>query len=348
MFATLTWPIKPAFEITAIGRLTSGGFFTPLVGGDINGDGLRNDRPFVFNPATAPDTALANGMSRLLATAPQRAKECLQAQMNSIATRNSCSVPWSPSFDLQANIKPNSFGLQRKLTISLVGINTLAGIDQLLHGTHNLHGWGQPVFPDRTLLYVRGFDAANKRFNYQVNEHFGAQVGSRNAFRVPFQLAVQARLALGVDPARQQMNAVFGGRGNRASPEEFRARLSRAVPNPFRQILEMNDSLKLELTDEQKSKLTLLGDSLQVKADTLVGSLAQTLGGSDARTADPMQLGLKMRGKIQEGRTLAQKAIKDAESVLTPEQWAKVPKEVKEPFQRPRDGEGGRGGPPGG
>jgi len=143
-------------------------------------------------------------------------------------------VPWTPSFDLQANFRPNSFGLQRKLTISVVGLNTLTGIDQLLHRGDNLRGWGQPVFPDRTLLYVRGFDPSAQRFVYQVNEHFGAANGSRNAFRVPFQLAVQARLALGVDPARQQMGAVFGGRvGGRQSVGDFRERLARAVPNPF-------------------------------------------------------------------------------------------------------------------
>jgi hypothetical protein len=144
------------------------------------------------------------------------------------------------------------------------------------------------------------------------------------------------------------MNAVFGGRGgNRASAADFRERLARAVPNPFRRILELNDSLKLDLTADQKTKLQTMGDSLQVKADTLVGSLAQTLGGNEARNADPLQLGMRMRGRIQEGRALAQKAIKDAESVLTPEQWAKVPKEVKEPFQRPEGGQG-RFGPPGG
>ncbi|MEO8576993.1 MAG: carboxypeptidase regulatory-like domain-containing protein [Gemmatimonadales bacterium] len=349
ILGTLTWPIKPAIELTAIARVSSGGFFTPLVGGDVNGDGLRNDRAFIFDASTAPDTAIANGMSRLLSIAPDRARECIQSQMNTIASRNSCSVPWTPSFDLQLNFKPSSFGLQRKLTISVLGLNTLTGIDQLLHGKDNLKGWGQPVFPDRTLMYVRGFDPASQRFIYQVNEHFGAANGSRNAFRVPFQLAVQARLALGVDPARQQMNAVFGGRnGARASAVDFRERLARAVPNAFRQIIDLNDSLKLELTADQKAKLTLMGDSLQVKTDTLIGALAQTLGGRDARTADPMQLMMKMRGRIQEGRTLSAKAIKDAETILTPEQWAKVPKEVKEPFVRPRDGEGGRHGPPGG
>jgi hypothetical protein len=352
LLGTVTWPIKPAFELTAIARLTSGGFFTPLVGGDVNGDGLRNDRPFIFDPLSAPDTAVANGMSRLLASAPDRAKQCLVAQTNTIATRNSCSVPWSTSFDLQANIKPNSFGLKRNLTISVVGVNTLAGIDRLLHGNDNLHGWGQPAFPDRTLLFVRGFDPVSQRFLYQVNEHFGAAAGSRNAFRVPFQLAIQGRLTLGTDPARQQMNGVFGGGrgGQRLTAADFRDRLARAVPNPFREILDLNDSLKLELTADQKTKLTTLGDTLQARSDTIVGSLAQTLGGTDAKNADPLQLGMKMRGKIQEGRALATQAIKDAQSILTPEQWAKVPKDVKEPFQQRRDGGqgGGRFGPPGG
>jgi hypothetical protein len=90
-----------------------------------------------------------------------------------------------------------------------------------------------------------------------------------------------------------------------------------------------------------------MGDSMQVKADTLVGALAQTLGSNEARNADPLQLGMRMRGRIQEGRALAQKAIKDAETILTPEQWAKIPKEVKEPFQQ-REGGQGRRGPPGG
>ena len=90
-----------------------------------------------------------------------------------------------------------------------------------------------------------------------------------------------------------------------------------------------------------------MGDSLQTKADTLVVALAQTLGGADAQKADPLQLGMRLRGKIQEGRALTEKAIKDAQALLTPEQWAKLPKDVKEPAQRNQGGQG-RGGPPGG
>src|SRR4029078_4498388 len=33
LLGTITWPIKPAIELTAIARTTSGAFFTPLVGG---------------------------------------------------------------------------------------------------------------------------------------------------------------------------------------------------------------------------------------------------------------------------------------------------------------------------
>ncbi|MEO5579126.1 MAG: carboxypeptidase regulatory-like domain-containing protein [Gemmatimonadaceae bacterium] len=350
LFATVTWPVKPGFEIAAIARITSGAFFTPLVGGDINGDGVRNDRPFIFDPARAPDTAIAGGMKRLLASAPTRARECLQDQMRAIAGRNSCSVPWSPSFDIQANIRPSALGLNRRVRISVLALNTLTGLDQLLHGS-DLHGWGQPVFPDRTLLYVRGFDAASKRYLYQVNENFGAANGTRNAFRVPFQIAIQARLTLGVDPARQQMNAVFGGAGGRGTAADFRERLAGAVRNPFVQILELNDSLKLDLSGDQKILLKGMGDTLQAKADTILNSLAETLGGSN-RNADPMQVAMRMRTRIQEARALGQAAIKDAQSVLTAEQWEKLPKTVKEPFQqRPEGDEEGRGGrrrPPGG
>ncbi|MGI8784426.1 MAG: carboxypeptidase regulatory-like domain-containing protein [Acidobacteriota bacterium] len=335
---TVTLPVIPALELTAVGRISSGGFFTPVVGGDVNGDGHRNDRPFIFDPALAPDSAAGNGMARLLASAPERARDCIRKQMGSVAARNSCSAPWSPTLDLQANIRPAVLGLERRLTLSIAAINTLTGIDQLLNGS-NLKGWGQPVFPDRTLLYVRGFDPVAGRFRYQVNEHFGA-AGARNAFRVPFQLALQGRLALGPDAGRQQMNAVFGReRGGRASVAEFKERLARAIPNPYQQILELDDSLQLQLTEEQKASLKALGDSLQTKADTVIGALAESLGGQSGRSGDARQLGLTMRDRIQEGRTLTEAAVKHAASLLTPEQWAKVPKTIKEPFQAGREGQ---------
>ena len=347
LLGTITWPIKPVFELTAIGRATSGSYFAPLVGGDINGDGRNNDRAFVFdpsNPAVMTDTALANGMSRLLAGTSTRARECLLAQMNKVAARSSCSTPWSPSLDLQANIRPASFGLDRRLTISVIAMNTLTGLDQLLHGSEHLRGWGQPSFPDRTLLYVRGFDAATETYRYQVNEHFGVTNGTRNAFRVPFQIAIQGRLTLGTDPARQQFNNAVGRGpgGGRMNPEALKARMTRLVPNAFLDIIAINDSAKLELTPDQIAKLQTSGDAFKVKADSLVDKVANILGDTTVKSPDPMTIFAKLQPSITEGRKLATQAINDAKAILTPAQWAKVPESIKTPGLRRGEGEGGR------
>jgi len=354
MLATLTFPAKPWLDITAIGRLTAGQRYTPVVSGDVNGDGSRNDRAFVFdpaNPAIAGDTALVNGMTRLLDNGAGRARDCLREQLGNIASRNSCSTPWTPALDVQLNFKPSAFGLQRRLTMSVQLQNALVGLDQLLHGD-NLHGWGQPVIPDRTLLYVRGFDSAARRYVYQVNEHFGVPNGRASAYRVPFQIGLQGRLTLGQDPARQQVRQIFGGgNGRRLTREDYKARLQRLVPNPFLEAISLNDSLKLALTPEQTARLRALSDSLAPKVDTLTNQIADMLAGAGANP-DPQVIFARMQGKTNEGRKLAEQAINQLQGVLTPEQWAKLPASLKSiPTGRgagPGGGRGGRRGGPGG
>ena len=121
--------------------------------------------------------------------------------------------------------------------------------------------------------------------------------------------------------------------------------MARAVPNPFQLILDREDSLsaadstKLNLTAEQRTALKAKGDSLQVKADSLVEALSRML--SDTKNNDPIAMMTQLRPKIEQGRTLARDALKQAQSVLTPAQWAKVPASIKNPFQQQRDGEGG-------
>jgi hypothetical protein len=264
--------------------------------------------------------------------------------MNKVASRSSCSSPWSPSLDLQANIRPASFGLDRRLTISVIALNTLTGLDQLLHGSNNLHGWGQPSIPDRTLLYVRGFDPATNTYKYQVNEHFGVANGTRNAFRVPFQIAIQGRLALGTDPARQQFNNVIGGGRGRLSADALKARMTRLVPNAFLEIIAVNDSAKLDLTPEQIAKLQSSGDALKAKADSLIDRVANMLADTTVKSPDPMTVFAKLQPSMAEGRKLATQAINESRAILTPAQWAKVPDSIKTPGLRRGDGEGRGGG----
>jgi hypothetical protein len=347
LLATMTYPVRAWLDLTAIGRVTAGQAFTPTVSGDVNGDGSRNDRAFIYDPADPriqTDTALVNGMSRLLAAGSSSARECLLAQVGSMAGRNSCSSPWTPALDIQMNFKPAAFGLDRRFTLSLQLQNALVGLDQLLHGGNNLHGWGQPVIPDRTLLFVRGFDPATDRFRYQVNEHFGVPGGRNSAYRVPFQIGLQGRLAVGQDPRSQQVRQIFGGANGRAATrEDYKARMQRLVPNPFLTTIALNDSLKLDLTAEQKVRLLALSDSLAPRVDKLVGEIADLLAGAGSNP-DPQVIFARMSGKTNEGRKLAEQAIADLQSAVTPEQWAKLPDSVKTvPTGRGLGGGGGEG-----
>jgi hypothetical protein len=187
-----------SLELGLIGRITSGASYTPMVNGDVNGDGLFNDRAFVFSPASASpaDTAVVNGMQRLLARASPRTRRCLERQTDRIAGRNSCSTSWQSALDVQLNWRPSGATLNGRVMISLVAVNTLTGLDALLHGG-KLKGWGQPASPDILLLNVRAFDPATRRFSYTVNEHFGVPSARDNPFRVPFQIGLHIHAQLG-------------------------------------------------------------------------------------------------------------------------------------------------------
>ena len=346
LLGTITFPARAWLDITAIGRYTAGQRYTPIVSGDVNGDGSRNDRAFIFNPASTADTAVANGISRVIANSPARTAECLQSQLGSVAGRNSCSSPWTPSLDVQLNLKPDAFGLARRLAIQLQLQNTLVGIDQLLHG-NNLHGWGQPVIADRTLLYVRGFDPATQAFKYQVNEHFGTPSGANSAFRVPFQVGLQGRLTVGQDPARQAIGRMFGTGpdGKPLSKEEWKTRLARVVPNPFLRTMQLDDSLKLALTADQMVRLKALSEAVAVKADKIAEELADVLTSAGV-APDPGVIGARMQGKTQEARKVAEESVADLQRTLTADQWGKLPESVK--TVPPDRGLGGFGGGDGG
>ena len=197
ILGTVTYPLPGSLELTAIARLTSGVPFTPLVGSDVNGDGARNDRAIVFDPAATADPTVASAMRRLLAGAPDNVRSCLVSQLGRVAGRNSCAGPWQGSLDFQLNYRPVALGLDRRLTVSLSTVNLLGGLDELLHGSAGLRGWGLSGAPDPVLLYVRGFDAGVPAYSYAVNERFGARRSGTLGVVAPLQIAFQAHLALG-------------------------------------------------------------------------------------------------------------------------------------------------------
>jgi len=360
-FATVNYPFGTSVELTAIGRLSSGAPYTPMVGGDINGDGARNDRAFVFDPETSASPMLSASMSQLLSTTSGSAQSCLQSQLGQIAERNSCIGPWEGSLDLQLNIRPNVLGLSRRLSISLTTVNMLRGIDELVHGTDGAHGWGLQARPDQTLLYVTGFDQATNSFEYTVNERFGATNARGNAMRQPFQLGIQMRLTFGPDRgqmALDRMRGAGGGRmggmggmggagggrpegggggmgggmrgmlGDMGTPEEFLERFLSLLADPPSAVIAMADTLGLSF--EQVAAVTVVRDTLLAQHAALAESLRTELEGQDAG-GDPRALMTLIRQPMQEANENVLTSLEVLQEILTDEQWGMLPDDVREP-----------------
>lgn len=276
---TLATRVGTLFSIYTAVHITSGTPFTPIVGGDINGDGLANDRAFVFGPSAA-DSAVGAGMTALLAGAPPRVRDCLRRQEGRIAERNSCEGPWTAAMNAQLILNPERLGFQNRIQLSLSFANVLAGVDQLLHGDAHLRGWGQPALADPTLLSVRGFDPATGRFRYEVNPRFGDTRPSRTGVRAPMVVTLEARIQLGREFTHQAVDQVTApGRrrgGERLTLQQVRDRVLNSVFNPVRALLQAKDSLSV-LTTEQYHQLTLLDERVSATVDSIVTPLAQYL-----------------------------------------------------------------------
>jgi hypothetical protein len=241
---------RAGFTLTGLGRFSSGVPFTPLVGSDVNGDGLANDRAFVFNPATTRDTSVASALRSLFSTS-SAARNCLERQLGAAAQRNSCQGPWTASFNAQVNVTGGRLHLPKNVqNVALNLTNPLGGLDQLLHGSDHLRGWGTQPFADPVLYNVRGFDAANSRFVYQVNPRFGTTNPSLNTLRAPFRLTLDVSMTLGRPATEQQLERWLnpgraGHPGPKLTSDELVKRYIRTVLDPYASIATESDSLLL-------------------------------------------------------------------------------------------------------
>jgi hypothetical protein len=251
---------------------------------------------------------------------------------------------WQPSLELQLNWRPSSFGLNRRLMLSVTTQNLLGGLDELLHGSRSLHGWGVLRGQDNTLLYVRGFDSVANRYSYEVNERFGATRQGANGISVPFQIGVNARLMVGPDRMRDAIDAVRGaafgrgGRGGRAGgPAAFTAALG--TFNPIAQIIQLRDTLSLSV--EQVTKLQVVADTLNAK-NTVLADAVRKEAESAGANPDMAALAARMRPRLEQLQQNQQAALRDAQAILTAEQWQKLPPRIR----AGRAGGPGRGGRP--
>jgi hypothetical protein len=268
-------------RVQYVQRFTSGTPFTPIVNGDINGDGYANDRAFVANPASTADTALASGMTRLLAGAGSGVRSCLTGQLGQIATRNSCEGPWTSSGFLTIAFNPLRVKLPQRANLSLQVANPIGALDLMLHGSQHLRGWGQAPTPDPRLLIVRGFDTTAQRYIYDVNPRFGATTQAVSTVRNPVALTLSLRIDLGPARERQALTQTLD-RGRTLSGTKTPVPLLRAMYgtggliNPLSTILSQSDTL--HLTGPEADSLATLNRWFVVRLDSIWTPLLRAYG----------------------------------------------------------------------
>jgi hypothetical protein len=239
-----------AVRLTWSGRTASGLPFTPMIGGDVNGDGYANDRAFVFNPDSVRDATTAAGLRSLLQNGPSSVRRCLGEQLGKLAARNSCEAGWTSTASMGLSLNPVRFHLPQRASVGVLIDNPLAAADVLLHGENGLHGWGSYARPDPTLLFVQGFDQLTKQYRYGVNSNFGStrQLGS---FGRPITVTLTVRLDIGPSRERQTLTQLLDrGRTNaepRVTEEYLKAAFGNGgIVNPLSQLLRDGDRIHLD------------------------------------------------------------------------------------------------------
>ncbi len=280
---------------TLFSRSQSGLPFTPVVQGDVNGDGRGGDRAFVPDPAKAQDAVLAAQLRSLLATGSSTAKECLLSNLGVAAGRNSCRGPWTHSVNVQWRPPtPGQWG--GRVSPNVYFQNVLAGVDQVFHGSDGLRGWGSPATPDPVLLIPRGFDAAGQRFRYDVNPRFADTRPGRTLALNPFRIVIDFSINFATDYDLQQLRrAVEPVRGKtgwqRRTADSLAAFYLANTSSIHKALLQESDSLFLSASQvtELRRADSLFSARVRAIYTPLGEFISQGQGGAGKAELDSVQ-----------------------------------------------------------
>ncbi|MBX6331229.1 MAG: Spy/CpxP family protein refolding chaperone [Gemmatimonadaceae bacterium] len=317
-------------------QLTSGIPYTPMVSGDVNGDGRNDDRAFVFDPATVSDTVLASEMRSLLATATPRTRACLEAQLGRIAGRNSCHTGWKlrPNINFNFNLPGQNLGiggLGDRLQFQVTTVNAMGAMLRALGLADTPLGQiaGANDVLDPTLLYVDGFDPATQQFRYRVNQQFGEGRPRRyrsSRFSGPFQVQLGASLHFGGPPhvsMARQLGLVHADKDAAPlTPAQVKERLHALTNNPVTSFVQMKDSLLL--TEEQVKTIEGINARFEAQSDSLLAPIVDyvTKRGDKIKDKDLQ----KRLGKVMPHMQKAMlSAVLEVSKVLTDEQKKRLP-----------------------
>jgi len=311
--------------ITMFARFQSGLPFTPLVSGDVNGDGRGGDRAFIPDPALTTDAALATGIASLLANGSSTARDCLDENLGHVPGRNSCRGPWTQSVNVQWSI-PTPRQWDNRVRPTLYLQNVSAGVDQLLHGSNGLHGWGSPNAPDPVLLQVRGFDAANRAFRYDVNPRFADTRPGHTLALNPFRIVLDVSLNLSTDydlqRLRRAVEPVRTSEGYRLrSADSLTSFYLKRTSSLFKWLIYQSDSLLL--TRAQVAALQRADSDYSARVRAVYAPLGEFLASSRG-AAGPAQLDSVQSAEKRYGKVFWEQP-EIADSIITPVQRELVP-----------------------
>ncbi len=313
-----------SFSLTA--RFTSGIPFTPLVGSDVNGDGLVNDRAFIF---AADDSAsgVGSALRHLLPSLPANSRACLIGQEGRIASQGSCIGPWSaPLAALTISVDPRRLGISGRVSANISVTNLAAAVDLLAHGPNGRAGWGLANTPDRVLLTVRGYDRATGRFLYDVNPHFGLPARSLATTSQLPRIALDVRVDIGRDREIQAIEQFLGRLDltQRHDLDAIKDRLmsfSTGTVRDLRALVARADSLHLD--SAQVRQITQLRIELSTRQDSVYGSLASFLSSLSPHSTPAMQK-RAWHDAIEASLRLGYRTSWEVWQILSPQQqrWA--------------------------
>jgi len=236
--------------LSVFARAASGLPFTPVVGTDINGDGLANDRAFVFDPAHVADPHLSASLRALLSAAPSYAGRCIRRQLGAVAIANGCEGPWSLTSNARLQLRPGFLPGWARRVDAAVQVTNLAGAIARVTKMRDDRYWSIYDRPYPVLLLVDGFDPVARAFKYKSNPLFGQrQIGVVDELRAP-RLSLEVRIDLGAPRDQQILDRTLaagrnGHPGKRRTAAETKRFYMRALPDPFQSIFALSDSLLL-------------------------------------------------------------------------------------------------------
>lgn len=323
---TVGYDLLDLFRLTWTGSVRSGAPFTPMVSGDVNGDGLENDRAFIFSPAAADSTTAAR-MRAVIDGAPSSVRRCLTSQEGRVAARNSCEGPWASTAALTIGFNPVRWWRSNRVDVQFQIANPLGAADLVANGAGHLRGWGQVPIPDATLLYVRGFDPGARRFSYDVNPRFGSTAPALTTLRAP--VIATAIVRVDVGPTREKQTLIQqldrGRRtpGTRLSEAALKALYgTSSVFNPMAAILRVADSIGLDA--RAADSITVLNAAFLRKTEQIWTPVARDLAALPADYDDGAAYALYLRGRRATIDALVELGP-IVERVLTSEQRRRLP-----------------------